>query len=80
MMEFATHHWPTGSRPESALVEPLGARSVVLVGMMGAGKSSVGRRLAIRQYGDQVVHRALFLRGFHPGQHLLRRHFRKRRA
>jgi shikimate kinase len=48
MMEFATHHWPTGSRPESALVEPLGARSVVLVGMMGAGKSSVGRRLAIR--------------------------------
>ena len=26
----------------------LGARSVVLVGMMGAGKSSVGRRLAMR--------------------------------
>jgi shikimate kinase len=48
MMEFATDHWPTGSRSESALVEPLGARSVVLVGMMGAGKSSVGRRLAIR--------------------------------
>ena len=47
-MEFATDHWPTGSRSASALVEPLGARSVVLVGMMGAGKSSVGRRLAIR--------------------------------
>ena len=26
----------------------LGARSVVLVGMMGAGKSSIGRRLAAR--------------------------------
>jgi shikimate kinase len=29
------------------LVERLGPRSVVLVGMMGAGKSSVGRRLAL---------------------------------
>ena len=33
---------------ESAVVRALGARSVVLVGMMGAGKSSVGRRLATR--------------------------------
>ena len=33
---------------ESAIVRLLGARSVVLVGMMGAGKSSVGRRLASR--------------------------------
>ena len=33
---------------ESAIVRALGARSVVLVGMMGAGKSSVGRRLAGR--------------------------------
>jgi shikimate kinase len=33
---------------ESAIVRALGARSVVLVGMMGAGKSSVGRRLAAR--------------------------------
>jgi shikimate kinase len=31
-----------------AIVRALGTRSVVLVGMMGAGKSSVGRRLATR--------------------------------
>jgi shikimate kinase len=31
-----------------AVVAALGSRSVVLVGMMGAGKSSVGRRLAAR--------------------------------
>ena len=35
-------------RPEAAIVAALGARSVVLVGMMGAGKSSIGRRLALR--------------------------------
>ncbi len=34
--------------PETAIVAALGARSLVLVGMMGAGKSSVGRRLATR--------------------------------
>jgi len=33
---------------EAAIVAALGARSVVLVGMMGAGKSSIGRRLAGR--------------------------------
>jgi shikimate kinase len=31
-----------------ALVKALGTRSIVLVGMMGAGKTSVGRRLAHR--------------------------------
>ncbi|MBM3530187.1 MAG: shikimate kinase [Alphaproteobacteria bacterium] len=35
-------------RHESALTAALGGRSIVLVGMMGAGKSSVGRRLAAR--------------------------------
>jgi shikimate kinase len=34
--------------PDPALLAALGARSVVLVGMMGAGKSSIGRRLATR--------------------------------
>jgi shikimate kinase len=34
--------------PESALVRALGRRSIVLIGMMGAGKSSIGRRLAAR--------------------------------
>ena len=33
---------------ETAVVRALGARSIVLVGMMGAGKSSIGRRLASR--------------------------------
>jgi shikimate kinase len=33
---------------DAALVAALGARSVVLVGMMGSGKSSIGRRLAGR--------------------------------
>src|ERR1041384_6993351 len=33
---------------DAALVAALGRRSVVLVGMMGAGKSSIGRRLAQR--------------------------------
>ncbi|RDV03799.1 shikimate kinase [Undibacter mobilis] len=32
----------------AAIVAALGVRSLVLVGMMGAGKSSVGRRLATR--------------------------------
>ncbi len=33
---------------ETAIVRALGSRSIVLVGMMGAGKSSIGRRLAAR--------------------------------
>jgi shikimate kinase len=33
---------------ESAILQALRGRTVVLVGMMGAGKSSIGRRLAVR--------------------------------
>lgn len=33
---------------EASIIDSLGRRSVVLVGMMGAGKSSVGRKLAAR--------------------------------
>jgi shikimate kinase len=47
MDEVSTHE--TALAPQdAALVAALGRRSVVLVGMMGAGKSSIGRRLAQR--------------------------------
>ncbi len=39
---------PAESAEETAIGHALGRRSIVLVGMMGAGKSSVGRRLAAR--------------------------------
>src|SRR5262245_57192513 len=40
---------PAENGRESAVVRALGKRSIVLVGMMGAGKSSIGRRLAARR-------------------------------
>jgi shikimate kinase len=46
MAQSAPPEVPT--RLEAAIVAALGQRSVVLVGMMGAGKSSIGRRLALR--------------------------------
>jgi shikimate kinase len=40
---------PSGVTPrDAAVATALGRRSIVLVGMMGAGKSSIGRRLAGR--------------------------------
>jgi len=46
MLHGAPHD--VAARPEAAIVAALGQRSVVLIGMMGAGKSSIGRRLALR--------------------------------
>jgi shikimate kinase len=48
MPESAMHNHDATPTTEAALVAALGTHSIVLVGMMGAGKSSVGRRLASR--------------------------------
>ena len=51
MSDVVTHNGANkgdAPQPQSTLGPALGRRSVVLVGMMGAGKSSVGRRLAAR--------------------------------
>src|ERR1700674_3720837 len=49
MADAALPHAPAASTHDTAaLAEALGRRSIVLVGMMGAGKSSIGRRVAAR--------------------------------
>jgi len=48
MGEIAAHNAALAAPPATALLAALGRRSVVLVGMMGAGKSSIGRRLGQR--------------------------------
>jgi shikimate kinase len=47
-MDMSRTASPDVAAPEAAIVAALGQRSVVLVGMMGAGKSSIGRRVALR--------------------------------
>jgi shikimate kinase len=48
MPEIALTEDAVATPDDAALIAALGARSVVLVGMMGSGKSSIGRRLAAR--------------------------------
>jgi len=48
MPDIALPEHAVAAPDDAALVAALGARSIVLVGMMGSGKSSIGRRLAAR--------------------------------
>ena len=48
MSDPATQQLAGTASPEATIVAALGRRSLVLVGVMGAGKSSIGRRLAAR--------------------------------
>ncbi|MGJ4880736.1 MULTISPECIES: shikimate kinase [unclassified Bradyrhizobium] len=47
-MTDTTQPAPSPAAPEAAILAGLGKRLIVLVGMMGVGKSTVGRRLAAR--------------------------------
>jgi shikimate kinase len=48
MTEIAVQNGAHPAASAAAILAPLGGRSVVLVGMMGVGKSSIGRRVAAR--------------------------------
>jgi shikimate kinase len=48
MSDLALQKTGPAAPADAAIAAALGRRSIVLVGMMGAGKSSVGRRLAAR--------------------------------
>lgn len=48
MTDITLQNGIAGQNATADLLSRLGARSIVLVGMMGAGKSSIGRRLAVR--------------------------------
>jgi shikimate kinase len=48
MAHIGTTEEALATAGDAALIGALGQRSIVLVGMMGAGKSSIGRRLAAR--------------------------------
>src|SRR6202035_4976907 len=48
MTDFALQNGSPERASAAAILGLLGSRSIVLVGMMGVGKSSIGRRLAAR--------------------------------
>jgi len=48
MTDIALQNGIAGQPSAAAILALLGSRSIVLVGMMGVGKSSIGRRLAAR--------------------------------
>ncbi len=48
MTDIALQNGTADQATPVAILSRLGGRSIVLVGMMGVGKSSVGRRLAAR--------------------------------
>ena len=48
MSDIAVQNGALGRVSAAAILPLLGSRSIVLVGMMGVGKSSIGRRLAAR--------------------------------
>ena len=48
MIDIAEKNNGDGGASEAEIVPNLGQRSIVLIGMMGVGKSSIGRRLGVR--------------------------------
>jgi shikimate kinase len=48
MADIAIQNDANAAVPAAAILPRLGHRSIVLVGMMGVGKSSIGRRLGVR--------------------------------
>jgi shikimate kinase len=48
MTDVALQHGSPERASAAAILSLLGSRSIVVVGMMGVGKSSIGRRLAVR--------------------------------
>src|SRR5579862_62164 len=48
MTDIALQNGAAGEPSAPSILSLLGSRSIVLVGMMGVGKSSIGRRLAAR--------------------------------
>src|ERR1700679_2400046 len=48
MVDIDTYNDAAAPLAAAPILPPLGRRSIVLVGMMGVGKSSIGRRLGAR--------------------------------